>query len=98
MFLPQWQCRPEWAGGPARVPAPVGGLWTGSHTGTSRREPWEEWEPSPPPHLLPLEASTTTALFTGVHGPSGRLCYRQAGAAGRQSFTASKDPVVSLCG
>lgn len=33
----------------------------------------------------------TQALFTGGHGPSGRVRYRRAGAAGRQSFTASKD-------
>ena len=45
-----------------------------------------------------LKASSTTALFTGGHGPSGRLHYRQAGAAGRQGCTASKDPAVSLCG
>lgn len=50
------------------------------------------------PSLQLSEASTTTALFTGGHGPSGRVRYRQAGAAGRQSFTASKDPAVSLCG
>lgn len=45
-----------------------------------------------------LKASSTMALFTGGHGPSGRLHYRQAGAAGRQGFTASKDLAVSLCG
>lgn len=53
--------------------------------------------PSRPSRQL-LKASSATALFTGGHGPSGRLHYRLAGAAGRQWFTASKDPAVSLCG
>lgn len=53
--------------------------------------------PSRPSRQL-LKASSATALFTSGHGPSGRLHYRLAGAAGRHWFTASKDPAVSLCG
>lgn len=43
------------------------------------------------PSLQLLWLPQMQALFTGGHGPSGRVPYRQAGAAGRQSFSASKD-------
>lgn len=54
--------------------------------------------PALPPQSAAVGGCTRKALFTGGHGPSGRVHYCQAGAAGRQSFVALKDPVVSFCG
>ena len=50
------------------------------------------------PSLQLSEASTTTALFTGGHGPSGRVCYRRAGAAGRQSSRPQRTQQAAFVG
>lgn len=62
---------------------------------------WESWAPAPP-HPAPAcscwRHPQMEALFTGGHGPSGRVRYCQPGAAGRHSSMASKDPQSAFVG
>lgn len=69
------------------------------HAGKPGQGLWECWAPGPPaPACSCWRHPQMKALFTRGHGPSGRVRYRQAGAAGRQSFTASKDPQSAFVG
>lgn len=54
--------------------------------GSKQNALWEHWVPALPPQPAAVGDCTRKALFTGGHGPSGRVHYCQAGAAGRQSL------------